>query len=403
MHTSRLLLAALLAAALVAAPAQGVVSTEAPAALLVFPLISVDSSAGVDTLIQLTNTDEAAVGVRCDYQEPTGRPEFRAFDLQLAANQPVAWHAAAGRAADAVGAVPALGSGPFTGVLRCAATGAVGAPAARNVLIGDATIQRSSNTPSLAIDASHYNATGFDALDGALNGDPQLTLGGAAAEYAACPQSLLFQTFFDGATLELGADGSVQHMLSTTLALASCAQRTTEDSNATISVVVTNELGTMTSTIVALHEQLVTPISLIDTAAPDRSIFSFAVQQTLTGTIRLTPVSGTGALAVALQHHADVSDATRAGSVAIQPQLEGERSTADVIDLPPVTPTAAPACAGDCDGDGRAEINELVTGVNIALSIQAISACPAFDRDMSGTVSIGELIVAVNNALRGCP
>jgi hypothetical protein len=403
MHVSRLALAALLTAAVAAGPARGVVSTEAPAALLVFPLISVDGNNGIDTLIQLTNTDEAAVGVRCDYHASTGRPEFRAFDLQLAANQPVAWHAAAGRDADAVGAVPALGSAPFTGVLRCAATGAGGAPAARNVLVGDATIQRSSNTPRLAIDASHYNATGFDALAGALNGDQQLTLGGAAAEYAACPESLLFQTFFDGATIDLGADGSVQHRLATTLALASCAQSTTEDSNATISVVVTNELGTMTSTIIALHEQLVTPISLIDTTAPDRSIFSFAVQQTLTGTISLTPVGGTGALGVAIQTHADPSDATRASTVAIQPQLSGERSTADVIDLPPVTPTAAPTCAGDCDHDGKAEINELVTGVNIALGTQAIASCPAFDGDMSGTVSIGELITAVNNALRGCP
>src|SRR5512144_1891278 len=102
MHASRLVLALLLTVAVVAGPARGVVSTEAPAALLVFPLISVDGGNGVDTLIQLTNTDEAAVAVRCDYHEPTGRPEFRAFDLQLSANQPVAWHAAAGRDADAV-------------------------------------------------------------------------------------------------------------------------------------------------------------------------------------------------------------------------------------------------------------------------------------------------------------
>ena len=65
--------------------------------------------------------------------------------------------------------------------------------------------------------------------------------------------------------------------------------------------------------------------------------------------------------------------------------------------------SATAACVGDCDGGGSVEINELVVGVNIALSMAQASACPAFDADDSGTVTIDELIAAVNNALRACP
>ena len=53
---------------------------------------------------------------------------------------------------------------------------------------------------------------------------------------------------------------------------------------------------------------------------------------------------------------------------------------------------------GDCDGDGRVTIDELILGVNIALGAQPVTACPAFDTDFSGNVSIDELIAAVNVA-----
>jgi hypothetical protein len=54
---------------------------------------------------------------------------------------------------------------------------------------------------------------------------------------------------------------------------------------------------------------------------------------------------------------------------------------------------------GDCNGDGVVEINELILGVNIALDILPVTACPAFDTDGSGGVSIDEIIAAVNVAL----
>jgi hypothetical protein len=70
----------------------------------------------------------------------------------------------------------------------------------------------------------------------------------------------------------------------------------------------------------------------------------------------------------------------------------------------PPTPTlpADRPCIGDCDEDGAVRIPELIRGVGIALGEQLLEVCPSFDRDGSGTVSVGELIAAVNAALGGC-
>lgn len=67
------------------------------------------------------------------------------------------------------------------------------------------------------------------------------------------------------------------------------------------------------------------------------------------------------------------------------------------------TPTPVSMCVGDCDGRGGVVVNELVLGVNIALSRQPLSMCPSFDPNDSGSVSVDELVRGVNNALRGCP
>lgn len=61
------------------------------------------------------------------------------------------------------------------------------------------------------------------------------------------------------------------------------------------------------------------------------------------------------------------------------------------------------ACPGDCDGDLRITIDELLRGVNIALGAATVELCRGFDRDADGLVRIDELLAAVNNALSGCP
>lgn len=62
----------------------------------------------------------------------------------------------------------------------------------------------------------------------------------------------------------------------------------------------------------------------------------------------------------------------------------------------------AAACVGDCDGDGRVTIGELVEAVNIALWGRPVRRCSAADANADGGVDIEELVQAVNRALAGC-
>lgn len=59
-------------------------------------------------------------------------------------------------------------------------------------------------------------------------------------------------------------------------------------------------------------------------------------------------------------------------------------------------------CTGDCNGDGTVTVDELISGVNIALGNRSVDACVVFDTNGDGQVAVSELIRAVNNALAGC-
>ena len=52
---------------------------------------------------------------------------------------------------------------------------------------------------------------------------------------------------------------------------------------------------------------------------------------------------------------------------------------------------------------GAVTIANLIKGVAIALNAQPLTECPSFDANQDRTVAVNELIVAVNNALGGCP
>lgn len=82
-----------------------------------------------------------------------------------------------------------------------------------------------------------------------------------------------------------------------------------------------------------------------------------------------------------------------------------EADTATPTRSPSRTPSPNPtfvACVGNCDGSPEVTVNELITGVNIALGTFPLSLCPAFDADDSGGVTVVELVRAVANALFGC-
>ena len=63
----------------------------------------------------------------------------------------------------------------------------------------------------------------------------------------------------------------------------------------------------------------------------------------------------------------------------------------------------AGTCPGDCNDDGAVAIDELATGVGIALGRTSLLRCLPFDADSTADLSVNELITGVNAALRGCP
>lgn len=60
-------------------------------------------------------------------------------------------------------------------------------------------------------------------------------------------------------------------------------------------------------------------------------------------------------------------------------------------------------CVGDCDGNGAVTVDDVVTGVNIALGLTALASCTALDSDADGAVAVDELLRAVQAVLEGCP
>jgi hypothetical protein len=66
-----------------------------------------------------------------------------------------------------------------------------------------------------------------------------------------------------------------------------------------------------------------------------------------------------------------------------------------------------PLCVGDCNGDGRVTVDEILTGINIDLGNTPVSACPAFSCPPCTVLSclpgVECLLEAVHNALDGCP
>jgi hypothetical protein len=69
---------------------------------------------------------------------------------------------------------------------------------------------------------------------------------------------------------------------------------------------------------------------------------------------------------------------------------------------PGVLSAEGASCVGDCGGNGQVTVEEIITGVNIALGTLSVDTCRAFDPSGNGVVTVEELITGVNNALVGC-
>ena len=69
----------------------------------------------------------------------------------------------------------------------------------------------------------------------------------------------------------------------------------------------------------------------------------------------------------------------------------------------PCTHDCEALCIGDCNRDRTVTIDELVTGVTLALIGEYPADCPNFDRNEDDLISVNELVDAVSAALEGCP
>jgi hypothetical protein len=421
--------ASLLAGAAIAATP----SADLPAAIVVYPVVRV--GADTDTLIQLSNAGSEPIDAECFYQftEPTcigglpgqsctvepntcsgdcvARQRRIPFPVRLTARQPLAWNARVGLAELPLDGETRIGTagqsnkgtripplaGGIDATLRCVVVDGVRRePQATNALVGQATITRGTGADR---DATMYRAIGLAASVDPGNGDDEVMLGGAQAEYAACPTIHTLEHYFSGSQLTFGngeglPGGTTSATIETDLVFTSCSSRPDVQAGTVAQFLVYNEFGQRFSTSRPITDRVTIPIANIDTSDAARSIFSVNVNGTLAGQTQVVGV-GDGLHLLAFEKHRDPStDAVHAA--ALEVHHTGARASADRIVL-------QPACPGDCNRGGDVSIDELITSVNIAIASTPVDGCAVADGNADGLVAINELIAAVSASLDGCP
>ncbi len=83
--------------------------------------------------------------------------------------------------------------------------------------------------------------------------------------------------------------------------------------------------------------------------------------------------------------------------------VSGSRSQVTYDDGTLTVEAGGPPCPGDCDLGKKVEVNELITGINIALGKASVGVCEPADINEDDEVTIDELVAAVGSAINGCP
>jgi hypothetical protein len=338
---------------------------------------------GVNTLLQVSNTSEDPVHLWCFYENAnphcsnTGEVCYAAedccdpstgcglclpgwnetdFRLQLTPFQPIGWLASEGMAGYSTfapkefgkfpisGVFPSVGPGgssnagsrippvpeePFLGSLRCIAVDEDNIPVDRNVLKGESTLGFFAEDPDPDfINVGKSNAIGIQAIEGAVNDDNVLVLGGPEPEYNGCPNVLIINHFFDFAVDPIIDDG-FDSQIFTILELVPCSEDYLRQvpGGAVVQYLVYNEFETRFSTSRPMQCKQFSLLSNIDTTQNERSIWSAGVQGTLTGQTRANPLGG-GLIGVAHELH------EQAGLADFNIHFQGDREDPDFIVLP---------------------------------------------------------------------
>lgn len=372
--TSGMVAAAMVLALFGARPAAGDVVSDRAAAIVLFPEVYVDLTVEPncieDTIIQLSNTSDQPILAHCFYENAnshcsnTGQICFSSeeccvdtagcglcqpgwnevdFLVRLTPFQPLGWRVSEGLEEFPLDGVSKTGRGgssnagsrippppedPFDGMLKCVAINNDGTPSDRNVLKGEATYVNFDEGTGF-VDVSKYNATGIQAIEGAVNQDKTLVLGGPDAEYNGCSEILILDHVFDLAETPAHLEGQVGAEVNTALTLVPCTQnlRTQTPGKTVVQFLVYNEFEQRFSTSTTVECKFASFLSFIDTTQDDRSIFSVGVAGTLAGQTRIHPLDG-GLVGVA----SEVYDLDSSADYGLHKQ--GDREDADTITLP---------------------------------------------------------------------
>ncbi len=326
------------------------IESDKPAAIVVYPKITVNSDSGVETTVRLANTNQTnPVLAHCFYLDANSHcsndpttictdnptvcsgiggtglclPGWQETDFRilLTPGQPIEWLASVGladsdlplptgacsrnpsktcgsdadcnpfpggpcTASNAGTRIPPVAEDPYAGELRCIVIDANGNPIARNDLKGEVLITTNSVNDA---DVASYNALGVQAT-GNSDGNPNtLTLGGSAGEYAGCPNYLILNHFFDDANDPIpGSNASI----TTNLVLVPCSADYLRQvpGLAVAQYLVFNEFEQRFSTSKSVRCYQDIQLCNIDTPNCDRSIWNVGTAGTLTGQTRINPI-----------------------------------------------------------------------------------------------------------------
>ena len=198
--------------------AQNVANTTQKGSLLMWPDITVDLENGSDTVVEISNDQNATVQIECEYiNQRKGRVDF---DFSLTAKQTLSWDVLSGKSDVSFSAPLFPSSGTFPGdasegELVCFAVDAgVANQIAWNHLTGTATVIDTADVDALQYkQAFRYNAFAFAArctscpgglaLDGTIQGTAgDLVLNGNGdGTYDECPAYNIVNFSPNGATV----------------------------------------------------------------------------------------------------------------------------------------------------------------------------------------------------------
>jgi hypothetical protein len=66
-------------------------------------------------------------------------------------------------------------------------------------------------------------------------------------------------------------------------------------------------------------------------------------------------------------------------------------------------PSTRPDCAGDCDGNWRVSVAEVISGIRMMVDAVPIGECSRMDSSADGLITVNEVVYALRHSLEGCP